>query len=422
VAPATRIPAQPQDAFNDYARVVADQMLGMVVELPGRIDADRLGAAARELIAAQPVLGCRFLAEGRNAWHEPVASAGEIGTIEDDDPWSRAIVEAGQPLTADEPHLGITLVRGRASDVLAVRVDHTAADGQGAKACLELLAASYRDELAADPRATATDRSWRRLRRGAGWPRMLVAAARRKGDPRPTWGLPRAGEGTGRRHHDLLTLPAQRSAAIKAWGRERGHTINDIALAAFYRAMFAQLEPAEGEPMVLRVSFDQRRYLDPSDPMPAASNLSSVEPLAIARIAGESFEGTVGRVAAEMTRLKGSSPGLGSALLLEMLYRLQGFTAVGRPMIEGMERGQKAGRTYPFLSNFGVLDDARLAFGELKPARAVVLPIAAHPPFAMLGASSHGGELTLALGFAEGEIDPAVPVALLAFMESDLPV
>ena len=49
-----------------------------------------------------------------------------------------------------------------------------------------------------------------------------------------------------------------------------------------------------------------------------------------------------------------------------------------------------------------------------------MLPIAAHPPFAMLGASSFRGELTLSFGFAEGEIDPAVPLALLETMRADL--
>jgi NRPS condensation-like uncharacterized protein len=85
-----------------------------------------------------------------------------------------------------------------------------------------------------------------------------------------------------------------------------------------------------------------------------------------------------------------------------------------------MERGQRAGRTYPFLSNFGVLDAAALGFGELQPSRVVVLPVAAHPPFAMLGVSSYSGELTLSLGFAIGEIDPAVPRALLASIDRDL--
>lgn len=421
-APSARIAAQPQDAFNAFARVVADQQLGVVIEFPRRLDGERLARAVRDVIAAQPVLGCRFVVEDRDAWHEPVADAGAVEHHGAIDPFARAVIEAGQPLESDEPHLAVTLVRGRAGDALAIRIDHTAADGQGAKACVELLAAAYSDSLADDPRAAATDRGWRRLRRPAGWPRLVAAVARRRSDPPPTWGLPRAGEATGRRHHDLLTLSAEQFSAIKAWGKKRGYTVNDIVLAAFYRAMFEQLEPAGGQPMVMRVSFDQRRYLSPSDPMPAASNLSSVEPVSLGRVTGESFEATLKRVAAQMSLLKKSSPGLGGAFLLELLYRLRGYAKTGEPIIAHMERGQQAGRTYPFLSNFGALDTERLSFGDLTPSRVVVLGVAAHPPFAMLGVSSYAGDLTLSLGFAEGEIDPAIPLAMLASVQADLRV
>lgn len=112
--------------------------------------------------------------------------------------------------------------------------------------------------------------------------------------------------------------------------------------------------------------------------------------------------------------------GLGSVLLLETLYRVRGFHGTGRGVIEEMRRGQQAGRSYPFLSNFGVLSDERLRFGSLTPERAVMLPVAAHPPFAMLGVSGYGGELTLSLGFAEGEVAPSVPLALLGAIDADL--
>lgn len=414
-----QIPGQPQDAFNDYSRVVADQQLGVVLGFPDHLDPERLAKAVADLVASQPVLGCRFVSEGRRAWHEGVAGAGEITRIEDQDPWERAVVEAGQPLARDAAHLAVTHVVGPAADVIGLRIDHTAADGQGAKSCAELLAAAYNGALESDPRATATDRSWRRLRRAVGWP-VLISAARHREDPRPTWGIPRAGDATGPRHHDLLTLSAEKFSALKSWGREHHYTINDAVLGALYRAMFEMLSPREGDPMVVRVSFDQRRYLDRDDPMPAACNLSSVEPVCIGRLAGERFGGTVARVASEMQRLKASAPGLGSEMLLETLYRIRGYAGTGRGMIEGMRRGQQAGRTYPFLSNFGVLNPERLSFAELVPDHAAMLPVAAHPPFLMLGVSGFAGELTLSFGFAEGEVRPGVPTELLEAIEADL--
>jgi len=254
-----------------------------------------------------------------------------------------------------------------------------------------------------------------------GWPRLL-RAARHRSDPAPTWGFPSAGEQTGPRHHDLVTVSAEQFSAVRSWGRRHGYTVNDTVLGAFYRAMFSLLKSREGDPMVVRVSFDQRRYLDPDDPMPAACNLSSLEPLCVGRLAGERFVGTVARIASEMQRLKAASPGLGSVALLETMYRLDGYQRTGRGTIEAMRRGQRVGLSYPFVSNFGVLTAEKLRFGDVAPSRVVMLPVAAHPPFAMLGVSSYGGELMLSLGFAEGEVSPSVPTSLLDEMLADLPV
>ena len=100
-----RIAAEPQDAFNEIARVVGDQQLGLALAFPHHLDAERLVAAVAALVADQPVLGCTFVSAGRRAWHEPVASAPGscFALVEDADPWARAIEEAGQPLRPRPP-------------------------------------------------------------------------------------------------------------------------------------------------------------------------------------------------------------------------------------------------------------------------------------------------------------------------------
>jgi NRPS condensation-like uncharacterized protein len=442
-----RIPAEPQDAFNDFARVVGDQQLAFVLRFPGRLDEDRLAEAVATLIESQPVLGCRFVAEAAQAWHEPVASA-PLKAVELvrclGDPWPRALEAASQPLDPAGPHLSLTLVRCLDADALAVRIDHTAADGQGAKACLAALARAYataaRDgdsgaaaldatsSISADagqtagapaPSAALPDRSWRRLRQAAG-PRRITSAVLRRRDPRPTWGLPALGGTPGSRVHEVATVSAEEFSAAREWGRERGFTVNDLVLAAFYRAMFGVLDAPAGVPMVVRVSFDQRRYLAPDDPMPPASNLSSVEAVELDRILGEAFEGAADRVHERMEAVKSASPGLGSAALLETMYRARGFSRLHAEQTEAMRRGQEAGRSYPFVSNFGVLDAEPLAFDGAEPVRAVMLPVAGHPPFVMLGASTYRGELSLAIGYADGEIDPSIPRGILVRMVADL--
>lgn len=416
--PGSRIAAQPQDIFNEHARASADQQVAFVLRFPGRIDAAELEQAVRRTIAAQPVLGSRFVMAGRRAHFEPVAdAAGRAFALHDaDDSWAVALDLAAFPLSpAAGPLLGVDLVRGSGADAIAVRIDHTAADGQGAKQCLYLIASAMGREPAPQP----GDRSWRRLKRRFSLARR-IAAVRARQAPRPTWGLSSAGRERGRRRFVVESMRSDEFRRARDRARESGATVNDLALAGFYRALWDALDAPPERPMAVNVSFDMRRYLGESDPMPPAANLSSTETALLTRVAGETFRDTLARATAEAARLKTGQPGLGSAFLLEYVGRLQGATGLRRTVVEPMERGRAAGISFPFLSNFGVLDPGRLVFGGVVPDRAIVLGPAGYAPFMMLGVSSYQDTLTLASGYAEGETDGALVARIVQDVAHDL--
>jgi NRPS condensation-like uncharacterized protein len=333
-----------------------------------------------------------------------------------------ALDAAAQPLDyTGRGVFRVDLVRGADGDALALRIDHVAADGQGAKQVAQRLAAHYSQPAAtalADGAAPSPDRSARRLLRQFPLTEKVRLLQQRQAI-RPSWGLPAAGEQPGRRHHGMAVIGAADFAALRVTARGAGATVNDVLLAAFYRALFAELEPPVGRPMVLNVSFDMRRYLDPADPMPAAANLSSAETALLARVDGEGFADTLARTVAEMARLKTGHPGVGAAVQLEYASRL-GYRRVEELTVEPIRRGREHGVSFPFLSNFGVLDEQALRFAGVAPTRAVILPPVGHPPFMMLGPSSYAGELTLAIGYAEGETDPALVERILEGMRAEL--
>jgi NRPS condensation-like uncharacterized protein len=420
----TQTPAcrpQPQDAYNHFARLSADQQLAVVLAFPGKVDETRLSLAVAAVLRDQPVLGCRFTYADGVARFMPTVRATALSTSSVEDPVATALDAAAEPIDyAGEGVFRADLFRGAEADVLVLRIDHVAADGQGAKQVAELLATAYsRQARRLDERpAPAPDRSARRLLHQFPLARKVSLLTSREAI-RPAWGLPVAGEHPGKRHHGIATVDADSFAALHARARSVGATVNDVALAAFYRALFAELQPAEGRPMALNVSFDLRRYLDPADPMPAAANLSSVETAMLPRVSGESFTGTLARVVAEMATLKGGQPGVGSAVQLEYASRL-GFKRVERMATEPMRRGREHGVSFPFLSNFGVLDAQALTFAGLTPSRALLLPPVGHPPFMMLAPSSYAGELSLAIGYADGETDPALVERILGGMVAEL--
>jgi len=383
---------QPQDVYNHFARLSADQQLAVVLEFEARLDEERLRDAVCALIDAQPVLGCRFTCEGHAPRFMPGDRAAAF-TVSDAPDLHSAVTEGASRLLdysgGGVMHVG--LFRGPGRDALVVRLDHTAADGQGAKQVASLLAGLYsgRTAGACSSGAGVPDRSAARLVRRYPLARRL-ALIRSRVDVRPTWGVTALDGEPGRRGQVMTTIPAADFSAVRRSAKSVGATVNDVLLAAFYRALFRELAPAEGRSMAVNVSFDMRRYLDADDPMPPASNLSSVETALVARIADETFADTLERTVAEMTRLKAGSPGLSSAMLMQYA-RLLGATRFERMVIEPMGRGRRYGVSFPFLSNFGVLESGSLTLDGTVPASAVILPPAGRPPFNMLGPSSFEG-------------------------------
>jgi NRPS condensation-like uncharacterized protein len=414
--------AEPQDAFNHIAAAAADQQLSIVAAFEGHLDVGLLEAAVAAVSSAEPVLGCRYVPHRRRPTFEPVEASPFVTLTEAADPRVTAIAAAAVPLDPEtERAIKVHLVRSGRADALVLTVHHVAADGQGAKAVLGMLAEAYSTLIhGGTPRLPAAgERGQRQILRRSG-PLKLIASIRRRKAPRPTWGVPSRGEATTRTY-SLLHLAPERLGAVKAYGKARGATVNDVLLAAFYRALFAVLEPEPGKPMIVNASFDLRRYLRDGAGA-SACNLSSVEPLAVPYDPASPFEATLATVRDQMAAYKAASPGLGSAALLELVWAVGGYARLDAMTGEPMRRGRAYGLSFPFLSNFGILPEDSLAFGGLHPAEAFVLPPASLPPFVMLGASTWRGTLTLAIGYPPDAMDPALVARLLAEVETGLRV
>ncbi len=87
-------------------------------------------------------------------------------------------------------------------------------------------------------------------------------------------------------------------------------------------------------------------------------------------------------------------------MLIEMAM-LQGF-AKARAMIASMTRVRSNRVTPLLLSNFGLLDPQRLAFGSLVIAEAFMLGPVMFGHGVMLTASTFAGQMTLAIGYCQG--------------------
>ncbi len=209
-------------------------------------------------------------------------------------------------------------------------------------------------------------------------------------------------------------LMRARTAAIRDYGRAHGATLNDLVLTALYRSLFRLMDLRPGE-LMIPVMVDMRRYLADGDAFTALTNLSSTVVTRLRREPGEAFPGTLGRVKAAMDEKKGADIGLNAFVKLDLLYRLCGDRIANRKLRTGLKNPLIC------MTNIGVLDAARLSFGDSHPTDAYLCGSIKYKPYFQLAMSSYQDELTLSVNLYGSASDRALILSFLEDIDAELP-
>jgi NRPS condensation-like uncharacterized protein len=370
------IPSRFRVAAGDLviylSRFANDIVIRAVVTLAGRADEQRLRHALRLLLDAAPIAGCRYIERWRRPHFRRLETVDEAGLLQvlpaygPGDPeatLTRYLLEPFEPF--EGPLLRAALIRG-VSDSLCLKAHHLFGDGAGVVEALYLLAELYA-ALERDPDYAPTpnvdgDRSLRQVARqfprGALWRAQGHAALPFGSDPR--WALDLAPGADGPPAFITHAQPAGRLAALRACAHVHGATVNDVLLAAWYRAVYRLVQPPAGTPLAVATHINLRRHL-PGGRAGAIANLSQMVSTNIGVELGATLADTVALVQAEMARVKAAPPSLALPLLLKALpygwvQRL--FDAVATRLAQS-ERPVFAGTLF---NNVGALDPARLTF------------------------------------------------------------
>ncbi len=420
-----RYPTTVQDLFNYLGRQWHDGQIRCVIRFAGRVDAARLARAIRLTLDAEPVLGCRLVERPfRPYWKRlgdldalplcPVIAGEDLeGQME------QFLTAPVDPCAG--PLVHTRLFRGK-TDTLCLKLDHGGGDGVGAMQLLALLAATYR-ELAVDanyrpPSHAHGDRGlWQVIRRVG--PLGVLGSLRGLGFPRPAHRLPGYGRDASGRAIALRRVDAAQVEALRAYGRERQAKFNDLLVAAIYRALFARVNARPGEPCLLALPVNLRRYLPLDSELPV-TNLSGGNTYDLACVPGERFEQTLARVVARSRRFKAGFPGLAGVTMQAMLFA-PGFAAARALTGRIMGRTMAEGYIGPFLSNVGIIDEQLIDFGEVMIADALGLGLISFPPNLNVAASTFRGVLTLTSGYCPTAIAPEVVEEFLDDIIRELP-
>jgi NRPS condensation-like uncharacterized protein len=397
-----RFPATGADAAISITRAVTSHRIGLSMILPREhLDPDRLGHAMRLSFDAEPLVGCAFRTDERNAYWQRTPYlddrvALDVLAVAD---LERQVAEfQAEEVPDDGPQAAALLLRAPEHDHLCIKVSHILADGQAAKQYAYLLSSIY-SRLRNDPSfvpapnleprpsgrdvwANLTSEQRRKSRKAKSWTRATWPVT-------PDWSL---GRGLTYR---WATLPPECFLALKAYGGNRGCTVNDMMLAVVLRACIEQLDPPAGVPLSLMYTADLRRYLPDSDSLPI-SNISISGSLDIKRVVGESFDDTLDRVHARMREWASMCHGAGPLANAERFAGL-GYRMTERLLLLAFRAGSDD-KTYPWFTNIGIVDDSRLTFDGLAPSSAVMFgPIAVGASIVPV-ISTYRDSLTISMG------------------------
>lgn len=420
---------------HDYGNYVARYGMGnfqiqAVLKLDGRIDFDRLVRAVRLSVDQEPVLGCRFIEHAPPYWKR-LKDIDNIMfcSMEESDNVEEAVQSfLESPLDMDyDPMVKIKLIRSEQYDTLVIKLNHTCCDGAGAKEYIHLLSQIYSEidceNGAYTPQPTVRDNDdhikvFNSL--GIKHPQMENSLVE---SPKTVW--PFKWRSAGQKDSTpfvVCRLPYGQLEVMSKYGKERGATINDLILTAFYRAMFKLSRPPYRIPMDLGLTVDLRRYL-PDNKASAIRNLSGGIVLRIARLKDETFEGTLSRVVSLMERKKNKNPGYQCATGAEHAEALNfyQFLAFSKFMAKASDvLLKKCYYCSPGLSNVGIISKELMKFGENTVTDAYIIPPVIRMPGIMLVASSYNGILTFAIGYYKGSVNKRNLEKLLNNIKNEL--
>ncbi len=391
--------------------------LGGVVLFDGMLDESRLSRAMRLLLRAEPVLGCRFVMDGKPpVWQrlDGLDSAHLLDVRESDDPAPEAATFIAEPLDHTVgPQVLAALVRGPTSDALAVKVTHVVMDGGALKETLYLIGEFYRT-LAERPDWTPAPNldGLRHPMAKAGLLEKALSIRSSDMTFRPSdWDMPLL-EGRGPGTYVSASVEPEVFRAAVALGKATGATVNDVILTAYYRTLWRLLGAAPGAQTPLMNSCELRKHL-PAGTKTALSNISSAWYVSVSPAEDEGFGQSLTRVAEAAGEWKRRGAGKGSAIGIPIVSRLTRKKDMNyiRKMLFGAEKdvGQQIGG----LTNIGIIDDGRLDFGY--PARVTdswLLGPASHM-IVILTTTTYRDRLHLAVGAEFASLDEELVKAVV---------
>ena len=418
------IPAAPLDLVSLALKSVSDQKLTLRIEIAGRIDTEQMQKALSLTLVHHPILGYQLCTHtGWPTWQHATDTAAHISLLAINTPEQHAIPDFSSLDQAKHTPIAVRIMRGTQDDTLYITVDHTVADMAGTKEIVYTLAACYAQlergiklrpvQQPPPPRnlkeVCAEISSFSKLMAVGKWHAV-----------RGRWHFPTGDtDSNSESTYMIRNLPAKSISHLKAYCEPYAATINDILIAALFSSLHNLHESTPGERLPVQFTIDLRRHLWPGRQAQVA-NLSSSAHVWLKKNPAECFVQTLCRTHRVLADIKKKYPGIGAAIILELVFKL-GFQRTEKAMRRLFRESLATSMGNPLLINTGVIDDIRLSFGSARVRNACLLGPSILVPGLTITASGFRDQLTLSSGFNRTHTRPDYIAHVLDDMIGYLP-
>lgn len=404
----------PQDRMNYLLCLyAADQQINAVLYFPVGISKEILEQSVRITLQLQPVLNSRFVENDIPYWEEhssatnsPICLFTEGNDQELEIMAIDFIKEPGDRIQG--PMVQTKLLRGTTTDMLVVKLSHLCSDGAGVKEYINLLGAIYTQLSLGQSKnqiikefgeGNESFRDQSHVFKYAGISDIKSAYRPNQEQQASLWSFPSQPNKNKSPQMSVRRLSHEQSLRLTRWTKAQQATLNDVIMTAYFRALShftVYAEPRTAEKMI-GLTIDLRRYL-PNYTTGAICNLSGMEMPVIKMEDDESFNQTFVRIKQSMDKIKSQNPGLSSAAGMELLAGMK-LSVVKEMYSQQYEQALQMGMALPLLTNFGVIADEPIQFGEVQAEDGYMTSPIMYAPFFSMGASSYNGRLTFTIGY-----------------------
>ncbi|MGH1141633.1 condensation domain-containing protein [Bacillus pseudomycoides] len=409
-----KYPVTAQDRMNYILGLYsANQQINAVLYFPVGISKKILEQSVRITLQLQPVLNSRFVESDIPYWEEhssgtnsPICLFVEGNDQELEMMAIDFIKESGDRIQG--PMVQTKLLRGTTTNMLVVKLSHLCSDGAGVKEYINLLGAIYtqlylgksKDQIIKEfGEGNESFRDQSPVFKYAGIPDVKSAYRPNQEQQASLWSFPSQPNKNIYPKMSVRRLSHEQTLRLIQWTKAQQATLNDAIMTAYFRTLSrftVYAEPRTAEKMI-GLTIDLRRYL-PNHTTGAICNLSGMEMPVIKMENNESFNQTLARVKQSMDKIKSQNPGLSSAAGMELLAGIK-LSAVKEMYKQQYEQALQMGMALPLLTNFGVIADEPIKFGEVQAEDGYMTSPIMYAPFFTMGASSYNGRLTFTIGY-----------------------